>query len=93
LLERGEADVLFWISSFDQTRTPPTTTIPTIILGAAGMPLKKEPAVFIPVGTPGVDHAGHLFRTDRVVAIPLRQLRQSSLPSVADAIGAIEAAW
>lgn len=57
------------------------------------MPLKKEPAVFIPVGTPGVDHAGHLFRTDRVVAIPLRQLRQSSLPSVADAIGAIEAAW
>jgi len=93
LLERGEADVLFWISSFDQTRTPPSTTIPTIVLGAAGMALKKEPAVFIPVGTPGVDHAGHLFRTDRVVAIPLRQLRRSGLPSVAEAIGAIEAAW
>jgi len=93
LLQRAEADVLLWISSFDQTRTPPAATIPTIVLGGSGMAFKQEPAVFIPVGTPGVDHAGHLFRTDRVVALPLRQLRRSSLPSVADAIGAIEAAW
>jgi formylmethanofuran dehydrogenase subunit B len=56
------------------------------------MTFEREPAVFIPVGTPGLDHAGHLFRTDRVVALPLRQLRESSLPSVAEAIAAIEVA-
>jgi formylmethanofuran dehydrogenase subunit B len=56
------------------------------------MPGAPEPAVFIPVGTPGLDHAGHLFRTDRVVALPLAGLRTSRLPSVAQAIEAIEGA-
>ncbi len=92
LLQNGEADVLVWISSFNETRTPPSSTVPTVVLGRGGMVFEREPAVFIPVGTPGVDHAGHLFRTDRVVALPLRQVRESSLPSVAEAIAAIEAA-
>jgi formylmethanofuran dehydrogenase subunit B len=48
--------------------------------------------VYVPVGTPGLDHAGHLFRGDRVVALPLRQLRPSSLPSAAEAIAAIQTA-
>ena len=92
LLARGETDLLFWISSFDAARTPPTTTVPTVVLGRPGMTFEHEPAVFIPVGTPGVDHAGHLFRTDRVVALPLGQLRPSSLPSVAAVLTAVEAA-
>ena len=37
--------------------------------------------VYIPVATPGLHHAGHLFRTDNVVAIRLRQVGAS--PSVA----------
>ena len=92
LLERGETDLLVWIASFDAARTPPATTVPTVVLGRPGMALEREPAVFIPVGTPGVDHAGHLFRTDRVVALPLRQLRASPLPSVAAVLTDIEAA-
>ncbi|MEO8634399.1 MAG: formylmethanofuran dehydrogenase subunit B [Gemmatimonadales bacterium] len=92
LLGRGETDLLFWIASFNAARTPPTTTVPTVVLGRPGMIFEREPAVFIPVGTPGVDHAGHLFRTDRVVALPLGQLRASSLPSVASVLTAVEAA-
>ena len=92
LLARGEADVLLWISSLNETRTPPSTGIPTIVLGRAGMVFEREPEVFIPVGIPGVDHAGHLFRTDRVVALPLQRLRPATLPSVADAVAAIDAA-
>jgi formylmethanofuran dehydrogenase subunit B len=92
LLQSGEADALVWISSFNEARTPPSCSAPTIVLGRAGMVCAREPEVFIPVGTPGMDHAGHLFRTDRVVALPLRQLRESSLPSVAEVIRAIEAA-
>lgn len=91
-LTQGDgADLLFWISSFSESRIPPSTSIPTVVLGRAGMGFEREPAVFIPVGTPGIDHAGHLFRTDRVVALPLGRLRESALPSVAQAIAAIEA--
>jgi len=91
LLERGEADALLWISSFSESRTPPVTPVPTIVLGRPGTTFEREPAVFIPVGTPGVDHAGHLFRTDRVVALLVRQLRPATLPSVAEAIAGIAA--
>ena len=90
LLARREADVLVWISAFDAARRPPSSAVPTVVLGRSGMIFEQEPAVFIPVGTPGVDHAGHLFRTDRVVALPLRRLRPSALPSVAEAAAAIE---
>jgi formylmethanofuran dehydrogenase subunit B len=92
MLAREEADFLLWISSFSTGRTPTAADIPTVVLGRDGMTLEREPDVFITVGTPGVDHAGHLFRTDRVVALPLHPLRQSRHPSVAEVLAAIEAA-
>jgi hypothetical protein len=48
------------------------------------MVFDKQPDVFIPVGTPGIDHAGHAYRLDNVVAIRLKKLRESGLPSTAD---------
>jgi len=92
LVARGEADALLWISSLNETRIPPATAMPTIVLGRAGMTCEREPEVFIPVGIPGLDHPGHLFRADRVVALPLAGLRPSALPSVAQALDAIDAA-
>ncbi|KFI24083.1 formylmethanofuran dehydrogenase subunit B [Nitrosococcus oceani] len=86
LLESGETDTLIWISAFDQNDTPPTTSIPTVVLGRAGMNFTQVPEVFIPIGTPGVDHAGHTYRTDNVIAVPLRKLRDSGLPSTAKII-------
>jgi formylmethanofuran dehydrogenase subunit B len=91
LLQSGGADLLVWISSLSEMRAPPVTSAPTVVLGRAGMGFERDPSVFIPVGTPGIDHAGHLFRADRVVALPLGRLRESALPSVAEAIAAIEA--
>jgi formylmethanofuran dehydrogenase subunit B len=93
LLERGEADLLLWVSSLNPQRLPPATGVPTIVVGHAGMRFDREPAVFIPVGTPGVHHAGHLFRTDRVVALPLARVVNAALPSVADVLAAIDAAY
>jgi formylmethanofuran dehydrogenase subunit B len=48
--------------------------------------------VFIPVGTPGVDHAGRMIRVDNVVSLPLKNLGRAELPSAADVTAAIEAA-
>jgi formylmethanofuran dehydrogenase subunit B len=92
LLDRGEADALMWISSFSAARLPPRTDVPTIVLGRADMKLTREPAVCIPVGVPGVDHAGHVARSDKVVTMRLGRLRESVLPPVAEVLAQIEAA-
>lgn len=92
LLASGEADALLWVSSFNPERTPPTTDVPSIVLGHAHMKLEQEPAVFIPVGTPGIDHKGIMFRSDSVVSLPLQQLRHSMLPTLAEVFGSIEQA-
>jgi formylmethanofuran dehydrogenase subunit B len=81
LLQRRQVDALLWIASFGLEPPVPDTALPTIVLGAPSTTQKAD--VFIPVGTPGLDHAGNLFRTDSVVALPLKDLQRTGLPSVA----------
>jgi len=90
LLVNGEADALVWVQAFNNQSVPPVTGLPTIVVGRSGMTFSQEPDVYIPVGTPGIDHAGHAFRMDNVVAIRLKKLRDSGLPSTADVLNAIE---
>jgi len=92
LLSNGEADALVWVQAFNAKAVPPATDLPTIVVGRSGMTFAKEPDVFIPVGTPGIDHAGHAYRMDNVVAIRLKKLRDSGLPSTSDVLNAIEQA-
>jgi formylmethanofuran dehydrogenase subunit B len=92
LLANGEADALVWVQAFNVNAVPPVTALPTIVVGRSGMTFAKEPDVFIPVGTPGIDHAGHAYRMDNVVAIRLKKLRDSGLPSTAQVLNAIEQA-
>ena len=80
LLNSGEADLLVWVSSLSAL-PPPVTSVPTVVIARSGAVLEREPEVFIPVGVPGIDHLGHLYRCDNVVAMPLRKLRESGLPS------------
>lgn len=89
LLNNHEADVLMWVHSFN-TNPPPQTAAPTIVLGRSGMNLSKEPEVFIPIGTPGIDHVGSAYRLDNVVAIRLKKLRDAGLPSTGQVLSAIE---
>ncbi|MDI1276362.1 formylmethanofuran dehydrogenase subunit B [Methylobacter sp.] len=92
LLANGEADALVWVQAFNAKAVPPETALPTIVVGRSGMTFAKEPDVFIPVGTPGIDHVGHAYRMDNVVAIRLKKLRESGLPSTSDVLNAIEQA-
>ncbi|MDI1292159.1 MAG: formylmethanofuran dehydrogenase subunit B [Methylobacter sp.] len=92
LLANGEADALVWVQAFNAKAAPPVTSLPTIVLGRSGMTFAKEPDVFIPIGTPGIDHAGHAYRMDNVIAIRLKKLRESGLPSTFDVLNAIEQA-
>ncbi len=93
MLADGEGDLLVWVSSFGpEPAGPPATDLPTIVIGTPGIALRRTPDVFIPVGTPGLDHAGRLVRCDGVVSLPLRQLRQSPHPRTQDVAAGIEAA-
>jgi formylmethanofuran dehydrogenase subunit B len=90
LLENGEVDALVWISSITAGRTPPLTQVPTIVLAEPGMTFSKPPDVYIPVGTPGLDHVGRMIRCDNVVSVPMRKLRKLDYPSVAEALLSIQ---
>ncbi len=92
MLANGEADVLVWVQAFNTESVPPVTDLPTIVVARSGMRFAQEPDVFIPVGTPGIDHAGHAYRLDNVVAIRLKKCRDSGLPSTAEVLNAIEQA-
>jgi formylmethanofuran dehydrogenase subunit B len=90
MLADGEADALLWICAFDHTRLPPPSAVPTIMLAPPGATMAPGIAAYVPIGVPGIDHAGQVFRTDGVVALPLRALRSSALPSAAAVVNAID---
>ena len=92
MLQDKEGDLLIWIASISPELAPPKTDLPTVVLGTPGLKLAKEPEVFIPVGTPGVDHAGRLVRVDNVVSLPLKDLGRADLPVAAEVLASIEAA-
>jgi len=91
MFDNGEVDAFVWVHAFNASDVPPSGgKIPTIVVARSGMTFEEEPAVFIPVGTPGIDHVGHAYRLDNVVAIRLKKLRDSGLPSTAEVLTAIE---
>ena len=91
LLLRGEADALLWIDALGRrapptATVPPVSTVPTVALVRPGTSFALPPAVLIPVGTPGLDHAGHVLRGDAIVALRLDKLRDSGLPATFDVV-------
>jgi len=91
LLGDRAVDALLWIASFGTEPAPPVVDLPRIVLGhpSFGAAVQGPGTVFIPVSTPGIGSAGHLFRTDGVVLLPLFAIRDDGLPSVADVLGRI----
>ena len=92
LLAHDEIDALVWISSFDAALVPPSTRVPTLVLGRSGMSVAPAPAVQIDVATPGLDQAGHFFRGDAVVALRLQRIARTDLPAAAAVVDRIAAA-
>ena len=89
LLKNKEVDSLLWISSFNQDIKPPKANIPSIVIARPDTNIGYKPDVFIPIGIPGLDHSGKLFRTDSVLALPLKQLRESDFLSTKNVLNAI----
>lgn len=86
LLADNAVDALVWIASFGTDLQSPATALPTIVLGHPGLAAacmeRAGPTVFIPVSTPGIGSAGHLFRADGGVVLPLTAVYTDTLPTV-----------
>ena len=85
VLQNKEADCLVWIATYSPEDSPPTTDIPTILIGHPKMQCGQA-SVFIPVGIPGIDYSGLACRTDHVATLPLRKLRNANLPTANEVI-------
>lgn len=82
-----DVDCLLWVSAFTD-EPPPELDVPAIVLSP--YPSVGENAeVYIPVGIPGIDHGGNLFRTDGVITLPLKKLRDSGAHSAAEIMARI----
>ncbi|HEX7888127.1 MAG TPA: formylmethanofuran dehydrogenase [Ramlibacter sp.] len=87
LLADRAVDGLLWTWSFAPGRLPPATDLSRVVLGppAMGSRLREgrvaNQCVFVPVATPGVNAAGHLFRGDGVV-VPLVAVRDDGVPAL-----------
>jgi formylmethanofuran dehydrogenase subunit B len=105
LVDHG-CDALLWISSITALAPPAAAAgLPTIVLGPPALARQADAynnntgatpgdvaAVFIPVASPGLHHAGHLFRSDGIIAMPMQAPLKSTLPDVADIARRIGAA-
>lgn len=83
-------DTLIWVNSFSADRPVPNTMAATVVLGNANMFLDIAPEVFIPIATPGLDCGGTLFRVDSSVVLPLKKVRDTSLPTLSQVLAMVE---
>lgn len=94
LLSDHAIDTLVWIDAFGDSPLPALDdAINSIVIGDPAAEANTRANVFIPVGTPGVDHAGRLVRTDSVVTLYVDQLRARRFRSTADVLQEVLAQW
>jgi formylmethanofuran dehydrogenase subunit B len=92
IVSDGEADCLLWISAYSTAALPWRTTPPTIALTARDANFDKPPRVHIPVGRPGVDHAGVEYLPLTGTLAPVEAKEPGGAISVAEVISRIVAA-
>jgi len=69
LLAQHETDALLWLSALSDLPVPPTSRAPLILLAGPNAGAARRADVYFPVATPGIDHGGHLVRTDKVLTM------------------------
>lgn len=90
LLQENQIDALLWVSSYGPQPLPAALPgdVPAVVLCHPAMAdaarNRPGPTVVIPVATPGIDSASHLFRVDSSVVVPLTRVRDAGHPTVAD---------
>ena len=87
VLADQSADLLIWSAAL-RALPPPDCQLPTIAITRPDTVINHPVQVYIPVGIPGIDYSGHIFRSDNVTILPLTQLRKTNLTSAAQVLSA-----
>ncbi|GIS45892.1 MAG: hypothetical protein Ct9H90mP18_02240 [Gammaproteobacteria bacterium] len=73
-------DTVVHFSTLSDQKIKLNKSLKNIVLGHPKSKLSCLPDIFIPVGVPGIDYEGIMFRTDNVVSLPLKKIRDVALP-------------
>ncbi len=79
-------DALIWVNSFSPNKTTPKTGSPVIVIGNPNIEFDTNPDVFIPIATPGLDASGTMIRVDSNVILPLKKVKETGLPTLAEVL-------
>jgi formylmethanofuran dehydrogenase subunit B len=94
LLRDRAVDALVWIDAFGDSPVPELGDgIKRIAIGHPQAAANTRADVFIPVGTPGIDHRGRLVRTDSVVTLHVDQVRPRGFRSAAGVLQGLLEQW
>lgn len=93
-MQNTKPDAQIWVNSYNADAPPSLSEVPTIVLGNTNTPNMSwfsHADVFIPVATPGLDCSGTMMRVDSSISLPLKQVRESGLPTLAEVVRKLEA--
>ena len=81
ITNKKNTDVVIHVSSLSPNKIKINKNLKNIVIGHPNSRFTFQPDVFIPVGIPGIDYRGIMFRTDNVVSIALKKIRAINLPT------------
>lgn len=86
LIENKNIDTIIHISTLSASKIKLNKSFYNIVLGHPNSIFDNRPDIFIPVGIPGIDYDGIMFRTDNVVSVALKKIRNIKLPTTENII-------
>ena len=84
IISNQNTDLAIHISTVNHNKVTLNGKIKNIFIGHINSTFNIKPDIFIPVGNPGIDHRGIMFRTDNVVSVLLDKIRENGLLSTQD---------
>tara|TARA_B100001564_G_scaffold359653_2_gene382260 strand:+ start:110 stop:1360 length:1251 start_codon:yes stop_codon:yes gene_type:complete len=86
LVTNKNVDTVIHISTIASNKLEINKNLYNIVLGHPNSTFTNTPDIFIPVGIPGIDYDGIMFRTDNVVSVALKNVRDIRLPTTENII-------
>ena len=82
LIRNNEIDLAIYLNCLSLEKIQLNKKMKNIVIGHPGTKCSFSPDVFIPVGIPGIDDDGIMFRTDNVISLPVKSVRELNIPSL-----------
>ena len=79
LINNNEVDLAIYLNCLSLEKIQINKKIKNIVIGHPKTTFSSPPDIFIPVGIPGVDFQGVMYRTDNIISLLLKSIRELNL--------------